>query len=219
MIRLKNISKSYGSQKILDNISLDVKKGDFISIIGPSGAGKTTLLNIIGTIEDFSASDKTELTLNDIDIHNLNDNEISEFRNKNIGFIFQFHQLLPELNLEENIFLPSLIGKYSKSKYLKKVKDLANLLGIEKLLKKYPDSISGGERQRVAVARSLINGPKILLADEPTGNLDSKNEQIIMDLFKKLNKELGLTIILVTHNNDFAKISNKCYTLKDGKWS
>ena len=219
MIRLKNISKSYGSQKILDNISLDVKKGDFISIIGPSGAGKTTLLNIIGTIEDFSASDKTELTLNDIDIHNLNDNEISEFRNKNIGFIFQFHQLLPELNLEENIFLPSLIGKYSKSEYLKKLKDLAKLLGIEKLLKKYPDSISGGERQRVAVARSLINGPKILLADEPTGNLDSKNEQIIMDLFKKLNKELGLTIILVTHNNDFAKISNKCYTLKDGKWS
>jgi len=219
MIKLKNISKSYGSQKILDNISLDVKKGEFISIIGPSGAGKTTLLNIIGTIEDFSASDKTELTLNDIDIHNLNDNEISEFRNKNIGFIFQFHQLLPELNLEENIFLPSLIGKYSKSEYLKKLKDLAKLLGIEKLLKKYPDSISGGERQRVAVARSLINEPKILLADEPTGNLDSKNEQIIMDLFKKLNKELGLTIILVTHNNDFAKISNKCYTLKDGKWS
>ena len=219
MIKLKNISKSYGSQKILDNISLDVKKGEFISIIGPSGAGKTTLLNIIGTIEDFSASDKTELTLNDIDIQNLNDNEISGFRNKNIGFIFQFHQLLPELNLEENIFLPSLIGKYSKSEYLKKVKDLAKLLGIEKLLKKYPDSISGGERQRVAVARSLINGPKILLADEPTGNLDSKNEQIIMDLFKKLNKELGLTIILVTHNNDFAKISNKCYTLKDGKWS
>ena len=219
MIKLKNISKSYGSQKILDNISLDVKKGEFISIIGPSGAGKTTLLNIIGTIEDFSASDKTELTLNDIDIHNLNDNEISEFRNKNIGFIFQFHQLLPELNLEENIFLPSLIGKYSKSEYLKKVKDLAKLLGIEKLLKKYPESISGGERQRVAVARSLINGPKILLADEPTGNLDSKNEQIIMDLFKKLNKELGLTIILVTHNNDFAKISNKCFTLKDGKWS
>lgn len=219
MIKLKNISKSYGSQKILDNISLDVKKGEFISIIGPSGAGKTTLLNIIGTIEDFSASDKTELTLNDIDIHNLNDNEISEFRNKNIGFIFQFHQLLPELNLEENIFLPSLIGNYSKSEYLKKLKDLAKLLGIEKLLKKYPDSISGGERQRVAVARSLINGPKILLADEPTGNLDSKNEQIIMDLFKKLNKELGLTIILVTHNNDFAKISNKCFTLKDGKWS
>ena len=219
MIKLKNISKFYGSQKILDNISLDVKKGEFISIIGPSGAGKTTLLNIIGTIEDFSASDKTELTLNDIDIHNLNDNEISEFRNKNIGFIFQFHQLLPELNLEENIFLPSLIGNYSKSEYLKKLKDLAKLLGIEKLLKKYPDSISGGERQRVAVARSLINGPKILLADEPTGNLDSKNEQIIMDLFKKLNKELGLTIILVTHNNDFAKISNKCYTLKDGKWS
>lgn len=190
-----------------------------ICISAPKGAGKTTLLNIVGTIENFSESDKTELTLNDIDIHNLNDNEISEFRNKNIGFIFQFHQLLPELNLEENIFLPSLIGKYSKSKYLKKVKDLAKLLGIEKLLKKYPDSISGGERQRVAVARSLINGPKILLADEPTGNLDSKNEQIIMDLFKKLNKELGLTIILVTHNNDFAKISNKCYTLKDGKWS
>ena len=219
MIKVKNLSKSFNNQLVLDNISIEIKKGDFISIVGPSGAGKTTFLNILGTIDEYDKNPKTSILFNNIDITNLDDDKLSSFRNKEIGFIFQFHQLLPELNLEENIFLPSLIGKYSKSEYLKKLKDLAKLLGIEKLLKKYPDSISGGERQRVAVARSLINGPKILLADEPTGNLDSKNEQIIMDLFKKLNKELGLTIILVTHNNDFAKISNKCYTLKDGKWS
>ena len=219
MIEAVNIHKFFGKVHVLKGVNLSVKKSEIISIVGPSGAGKTTLLNILGTLVKPSDEYRFELKINNLKINELNDNKLSKFRNKNIGFIFQFHQLLPELNLEENIFLPSLIGKYSKSKYLKKVKDLANLLGIEKLLKKYPDSISGGERQRVAVARSLINGPKILLADEPTGNLDSKNEQIIMDLFKKLNKELGLTIILVTHNNDFAKISNKCYILKDGKWS
>lgn len=219
MINLKNITKYYGTQKILDSVSLTIKKGDFVSIIGPSGAGKTTLLNIIGTIESFKNDPKSKLYLNEIEIPSLNDNQLSEFRNNNIGFIFQFHQLLPELNLEENIILPAMIGNYSKINYLKKTQELSKLLGIENILKKYPDSISGGERQRVAVARALINDPKILLADEPTGNLDSKNEQIIMDFFKKLNTEQGLTIVLVTHNKDFAKTSNKCYTLKDGSWA
>ena len=218
MIELKNISKNFGNQKILNNISLEVKKGDFVSIIGPSGAGKTTLLNIIGTIESFKNSNDSQLILNENEIKNLNDNQLSDFRNKNIGFIFQFHQLLPELNLEENIILPAMIGNVPKKSYYNKVKELAKLLGIEGILKKYPDSISGGERQRVAVARALINDPTILLADEPTGNLDSKNEQIIMNFFKKLNTEMGLTIILVTHNKDFAKISDKIYTLKDGSW-
>jgi len=219
MIKLKNISKSYGNEKILNNISLEIDKGEFVSVVGPSGAGKTTLLNIIGTIENFNVNSSTELKLNDINISSLNDIQISEFRNKNIGFIFQFHQLLPELNNLENIILPAMIGNQSKKTYMDRAYELANLLGINKILYKHPDSISGGERQRVAVARSLINNPKILLADEPTGNLDSENEKIIMNLFKKLNSEKGLTIVLVTHNRDFAKISNKCYTIKDGKWN
>jgi len=218
MIELKNVSKNFGKQKILNDISFEIKKGEFVSIIGPSGAGKTTLLNIIGTIESFNKNDDSQLILNENEIKNLNDNQLSDFRNKNIGFIFQFHQLLPELNLEENIVLPAMIGNTSKKSYQNKAKELAKLLGIEGILKKYPDSISGGERQRVAVARALINNPTILLADEPTGNLDSKNEQIIMNFFKKLNTEMGLTIILVTHNKDFAKISDKIYTLKDGSW-
>ena len=218
MIELKNISKDFGKQKILNDISLEIKKGEFVSIIGPSGAGKTTLLNIIGTIESFNNNNNSQLILNENEIKTLNDNQLSDFRNKNIGFIFQFHQLLPELNLEENIILPAMIGNVPKKSYSNKVKELAKLLGIEGILKKYPDSISGGERQRVAVARALINNPTILLADEPTGNLDSKNEQIIMNFFKKLNTEMGLTIILVTHNKDFAKISDKIYTLKDGSW-
>ena len=218
MIELKNISKDFGKQKILNDISLEIKKGEFVSIIGPSGAGKTTLLNIIGTIESFNNNNNSQLILNENEIKTLNDNQLSDFRNKNIGFIFQFHQLLPELNLEENIILPAMIGNVPKKSYSNKVKELAKLLRIEGILKKYPDSISGGERQRVAVARALINDPTILLADEPTGNLDSKNEQIIMNFFKKLNTEMGLTIILVTHNKDFAKISDKIYTLKDGSW-
>lgn len=218
MIELKNVSKNFGKQKILNDISFEIKKGEFVSIIGPSGAGKTTLLNIIGTIESFNNNDDSRLILNENEIKNLNDNQLSDFRNKNIGFIFQFHQLLPELNLEENIVLPAMIGNTAKKTYQNKAKELAELLGIEGILKKYPDSISGGERQRVAVARALINNPTILLADEPTGNLDSKNEQIIMNFFKKLNTEMGLTIILVTHNKDFAKISDKIYTLKDGSW-
>ena len=218
MIELKNISKDFGKQKILNDISLEIKKGEFVSIIGPSGAGKTTLLIIIGTIESFNNYSISQLILNENEIKTLNDNQLSDFRNKNIGFIFQFHQLLPELNLEENIILPAMIGNVPKKSYSNKVNELAKLLGIEGILKKYPDSISGGERQRVAVARALINDPTILLADEPTGNLDSKNEQIIMNFFKKLNTEMGLTIILVTHNKDFAKISDKIYTLKDGSW-
>ena len=218
MIELKNISKNFGKQKILNDISLEIKKGEFVSIIGPSGAGKTTLLNIIGTIESFNNNNDSQLILNENEIKTLNDNQLSDFRNKNIGFIFQFHQLLPELNLEENIILPAMIGNVPKKSYSNKANELAKLLGIEGILKKYPDSISGGERQRVAVARALINDPTILLADEPTGNLDSKNEQIIMNFFKKLNTEMGLTIILVTHNKDFAKISDKIYTLKDGSW-
>lgn len=219
MIELKLIDKSYGNQKILDKISLNIKKGEFISIVGPSGAGKTTLLNIIGTIEDFDKSEKSKFLINSQDITKLNDKDLSKFRNDNIGFVFQFHQLLPELTVEENILLPTMIKGDKKDSSDKYFIELISILGIDGILNKYPNSISGGERQRAAVARAMINKPSILLADEPTGNLDSKNEEEIISLFKKVNKDLGVTIVLVTHNLNFSKLADKCFTLKDGKWS
>jgi lipoprotein-releasing system ATP-binding protein len=218
MIELKLIDKSYGNQKILDKISLNIKKGEFISIVGPSGAGKTTLLNIIGTIEDFDKSEKSKFLINSQDLTKLSDKDLSKFRNKNIGFVFQFHQLLPELTVEENILLPTMIKGDEKDSSDKYFIELISILGIDGILNKYPNSISGGERQRAAVARAMINKPSILLADEPTGNLDSKNEEEIISLFKKVNKDLGVTIILVTHNDNFSKLADKCFTLRDGKW-
>lgn len=218
MIELKLIDKSYGNQKILDKISLNIKKGEFISIVGPSGAGKTTLLNIIGTIEDFDKSEKSKFLINSQDITKLSDKDLSKFRNDNIGFVFQFHQLLPELTVEENILLPTMIKGDDKDSSDKYFIELISILGIDGILNKYPNSISGGERQRAAVARAMINKPSILLADEPTGNLDSKNEEEIISLFKKVNKDLGVTIVLVTHNHNFSKLADKCFTLRDGKW-
>ena len=218
MIELKSVSKSFGNQKILDEISLNIKKGEFISIVGPSGAGKTTLLNIIGTIEDFDKSEKSKFLINSHDITKLSDKDLSKFRNDNIGFVFQFHQLLPELTVEENILLPTMIKGDEKDSSDKYFIELISILGIDSILNKYPNSISGGERQRAAVARAMINKPSILLADEPTGNLDSKNEEEIISLFKKVNKDLGVTIILVTHNDNFSKLADKCFTLSDGKW-
>jgi lipoprotein-releasing system ATP-binding protein len=218
MIELKLIDKSYGNQKILDKISLNIKKGEFISIVGPSGAGKTTLLNIIGTIEDFDKSEKSKFLINSQDITKLSDKDLSKFRNDNIGFVFQFHQLLPELTVEENILLPTMIKGDEKDSSDKYFIELISILGIDGILNKYPNSISGGERQRAAVARAMINKPSILLADEPTGNLDSKNEEEIKSLFKKVNKDLGVTIILVTHNDNFSKLADKCFTLRDGTW-
>ena len=219
MIELKLIDKSYGNQKILDKISLNIKRGEFISIVGPSGAGKTTLLNIIGTIEDFDKSEKSKFLINSQDLTKLSDKNLSKFRNDNIGFVFQFHQLLPELTVEENILLPTMIKGSYKDNSDKHFNELISTLGIGGILNKYPNSISGGERQRAAVARAMINKPSILLADEPTGNLDSKNEEEIISLFKKMNKDLGVTIVLVTHNHNFSKLADKCFTLKDGKWS
>ena len=218
MIELESVSKSFGNQKILDEISLNIKKGEFISIVGPSGAGKTTLLNIIGTIEDFDKSEKSKFLINSHDITKLSDEDLSKFRNDNIGFVFQFHQLLPELTVEENILLPTMIKGDEKDSSDKYFIELISILGIDNILNKYPNSISGGERQRAAVARAMINKPSILLADEPTGNLDSKNEEEIISLFKKVNKDLGVTIVLVTHNHNFSKLADKCFTLRDGKW-
>ena len=219
MIKVKNLSKSFNNQLVLDNISIEIKKGDFISIVGPSGAGKTTFLNILGTIDEYDKNLKTSILFNNIDITNLDDDKLSSFRNKEIGFIFQFHQLLPELTAQENILLPSMIGKRSEKESLDNLMKLSNILEINHILNKKPEFISGGEKQRVAVARALINSPSILLADEPTGNLDSKNAEKIQKLFKKINKELNVTIVLVTHNKAFSKIADKCLVLSDGKWS
>ena len=219
MIKVKNLSKSFNNQLVLDNISIEIKKGDFISIVGPSGAGKTTFLNILGTIDEYDKNPKTSILFNNIDITNLDDDKLSTFRNKEIGFIFQFHQLLPELSAQENILLPSMIGKRSEKESLDNLMKLSSILEINHILNKKPEFISGGEKQRVAVARALINSPSILLADEPTGNLDSKNAEKIQKLFKKINKELNVTIVLVTHNKAFSKIADKCLVLSDGKWS
>ena len=219
MIKVKNLSKSFNNQLVLDNISIEIKKGDFISIVGPSGAGKTTFLNILGTIDEYDKNPKTSILFNNIDITNLDDDKLSSFRNKEIGFIFQFHQLLPELTAQENILLPSMIGKRSEKESLENLKKLSSILEINHILNKKPEFISGGEKQRVAVARELINSPSILLADEPTGNLDSKNAEKIKKLFKKINSELNVTIVLVTHNKAFSKIADKCLVLSDGKWS
>ena len=219
MIKVKNLSKSFNNQLVLDNISIEIKKGDFISIVGPSGAGKTTFLNILGTIDEYDKNPKTSILFNNIDITNLDDDKLSSFRNKEIGFIFQFHQLLPELTAQENILLPSMIGKRSEKESHENLMKLSSILEINHILNKKPEFISGGEKQRVAVARALINSPSILLADEPTGNLDSKNAEKIQKLFKKINKELNVTIVLVTHNKAFYKIADKCLVLTDGKWS
>jgi len=219
VIKVKNLSKSFNNHLVLNNISIDINKGDFISIVGPSGAGKTTFLNILGTIDDYDKNLKTSILFSGTDITKLNDDKLSSFRNKEIGFIFQFHQLLPELTAKENILLPSMIGKNNEKTSLNNLNKLSKILDIESILEKKPEFISGGEKQRVAVARALINSPSILLADEPTGNLDSKNAEIIQKLFKKINKELNLTIILVTHNTKFSKIADKCMVMKDGKWS
>ena len=217
MIVLKNISKSFGNQKILNNISLNISSGDFISVVGPSGAGKTTLINIIGTIESFDPNQNSEFKINGTEVSKFKENEISKFRNENIGFVFQFHQLLPELNCEENILLPIRIGRKNVNDYKEKLLSISKTLNIENILSKNPDFVSGGEKQRVSFARALINNPKIILADEPTGNLDSKNSRKIIELLQKINKKYGVTVIYVTHNEEFAKTANVSYTIKDGK--
>tara|TARA_B100000989_G_scaffold295024_1_gene275203 strand:+ start:4055 stop:4720 length:666 start_codon:yes stop_codon:yes gene_type:complete len=217
MILLKNISKTFGNQKILDNISLKISNGDFVSIVGPSGAGKTTLINIMGTIENFDFNKNSEFKIDGIEISNWKDYEISKFRNKNIGFVFQFHQLLPELNCEENILLPIRIGKKNINNHKKKLKSISKSLQIHEILHKRPDFISGGEKQRVSFARALITDPKIILADEPTGNLDSTNSKKIIELLKRVNIEYGVTVIYVTHNKEFASIAKTSFTIKDGK--
>ena len=211
----KNISKSFDGTKVLKEINLSINQGEIISISGPSGAGKTTLLNILGTIETPDDNNDSKLMICERDVFELNDKELSNFRNKNIGFVFQFHELLPEFTCLENVCLPAWIGKNSNIK--ERAISLFKELGLIDKLDKKPATLSGGERQRVSVARALINNPKIILADEPSGNLDSKNSEILYDIFFDLRKKINCTFIIVTHNQSLAKKADRQIVINDGK--
>lgn len=212
-IKLESIYKTFKPVEVLKDINLEILDNEFVSIVGPSGAGKSTLLHLIGTLEK---PDKGTVKYDDKDIYRLNDKELSNFRNKNIGFVFQFHHLLPEFSAIENVMLPALIAGISKEKATEKAERLLTELNLNHRLTHKPQELSGGEQQRVAIARALINDPEFLLADEPTGNLDSQNAEEVINLFKRLHTQANLTIILVTHQESFANISNRIIHIKDG---
>ena len=213
MIKAKDIHLNYGELKVLKGVNLNIEKGDFVSIVGSSGAGKTTLLQLIGTLENPTEG---SIEINGTDITKLSDQELSSFRNKNIGFIFQFHNLLVEFTALENVCLPAFIKGEKRKEVEERALELLKLLNIENRKDHKPNELSGGEQQRVAVARALINNPSIILADEPSGNLDSKNAEELHNLLLKLNKEMGQTIVVVTHNNKLANITHKKLEIKDG---
>ena len=213
MINAKNIHKSYGDLEVLKGVDLQINKGEIISIVGASGAGKSTLLQIIGTLDK---PNEGKLEINEINTSNLKDKELSLFRNQNIGFVFQFHHLLPEFTALENVCIPAFIGKKSKAEAEKKAMELLTTLGVSDRASHKPSELSGGEQQRVAVCRALINNPTVILADEPSGNLDSASAEELHQLFFKLREELNQTFIIVTHNEKLANMADRKLTMKDG---
>jgi lipoprotein-releasing system ATP-binding protein len=217
MIIGKNIHKHYGNTTVLKGVNLQVDKGEIVAIVGPSGAGKTTLLQILGTLDKPDTREEFELSIDTISLKNLSEKEISEFRNKHIGFIFQFHQLLPEFTALENVCIPAFIAKKSKKQTEAKATKLLELLGLSQRIHHKPNELSGGEQQRVAVARALINSPSVVLADEPSGNLDSSAAKNLHELFFELRDKLNQTFILVTHNEELANMADRKLTMKDGK--
>ena len=219
MILVKNISKTYNNKKVIDKINLVINKGEIVSIIGPSGAGKTTLLNLISTLDSPDKNNDSIIKINDIDVLNLNDTNLSKFRNTQIGFIFQFHELLPEFTALENVIIPAIIKGEKKDVSLKKAKTLLETLGLLNMINQYPSQLSGGEQQRVAVARALINDPKVIFADEPSGNLDSKSSDLLHKLFFDLRDKLNITFIIVTHNKELSNMTDRKLNLVDGKWA
>ena len=219
MISINNISKTFNNKVVLDNISLDVKEGEIISIVGPSGAGKTTLLNIISTLDKPDKNINSKVYINGIDVLNLNDNKLSKFRNTQIGFIFQFHELLPEFSAMENVLIPAIIKGENKIKSKAKALELLDSLGLADVVDLFPSQLSGGEQQRVAVARALINDPKIIFADEPSGNLDTKSSKLLHELFFKLREKHKITFVIVTHNKELSNMTDRKLNLIDGKWS
>ena len=215
ILSAKNIYKSFNDTKVLKGIDLSINEGEIISISGPSGVGKTTLLNILGTIESPDLEKNSKLMIYDTNILSLNDKELSKFRNKNIGFVFQFHELLPEFTCYENVCLPAWIDNNDNIK--ERALYLFNELGLTDKLDKKPATLSGGERQRVSIARALINNPKIIFADEPSGNLDTKNSDKLYDIFFDLRNKINCTFIIVTHNQLLAKKADRQIIINDGR--
>lgn len=214
MLRAKNIHKQFGQLEILKGIDIEIPEKVVACIVGASGAGKTTLLQILGTLDK---PDTGQLFLHDQEISNLRGNKLAALRNSKFGFIFQFHQLLPEFNALENVIIPALIGKKSKQEAENKGKELLEFLGLGHRLSHKPSELSGGEQQRVAVARALINNPEIIFADEPSGNLDSENSRELHDLFFRLKNEFNQTFIIVTHNPELAQMADIKFEMKDGE--
>ncbi len=213
IINATDIHKSYGSLKVLKGVDLQVKKGEVVSIAGASGAGKTTLLHIVGTLDRCN---KGTVEINGVNVFKYDDKRLSDFRNKSIGFVFQFHHLLPEFTALENVCIPALIARKPKKQVEKEAKNILGILGLSEREEHKPNELSGGEQQRVAVARALINKPAVVLADEPSGNLDSENSEELHKMFFSLREELGQTFIIVTHNKDLAKMADRIITLHDG---
>ena len=216
MLKALNISKKFGEINVLNNINLEVKKGSIVSIYGKSGAGKSTLLYILSTLDE---ADNGEVFFDNVSSRKLSGDKLSEFRNKRIGFIFQFHNLLEEFNVLENVCVPGYVSKRKNSEVEAKAIELLKILDLSERINHKPSELSGGEQQRVAIARSLINSPDIIFADEPTGNLDEENSKNFIDLIKKLNTKFNQTFIIVTHNKNFIKVSDFSYTIDKGKLS
>ena len=213
MLISKGITKSYGSLKVLKGIDMEVRKGEIVSIVGASGAGKSTLLHILGTLDKPDAG---QLTLGNEDLLRFSPNQLARFRNKEVGFIFQFHNLLPEFSALENVCLPGFIARNPKDEVERYARKLLRLLGLSEREEHKPSQLSGGEQQRAAVARALVNQPAIIFADEPSGNLDSKNANELHDLFFKLRADLGQTFVIVTHNKELASKADRTLEIRDG---
>jgi len=217
MIKATNIQKYFGELQVLKGVNLRIKAGEVVSIVGPSGAGKTTLLQILGTLDTQSNKKESDLEINGIDITSLKDKALAAFRNNHIGFIFQFHQLLPEFTAIENVCIPAFIKRTGKAEAESRATELLNFLGLANRMHHRPNELSGGEQQRVAVARALINNPSILLADEPSGNLDTESADKLHQLFFQLRDEFGQTFVIVTHNEELADMADRKLTMIDGQ--
>ena len=217
IISCENINKTYDELTVLKGINLEIQSGEIVAIVGPSGAGKTTLLQIIGTLDKPDQMDNSSLVINSIDVKKMNQSSFASFRNQYLGFIFQFHELLPEFTALENVCIPGWIGKRKQKELKRSAEELLSLIGLSDRIHHKPQELSGGEQQRVAVARALINQPKIIFADEPSGNLDTENANALHKLFFDVRKKFGTTFVIVTHNDSLANMADRKIILRDGE--